>query len=323
MRLDPETFRHLVAEASLAPSTHNTQPTRWRLTAEGRVQVLVDVTRRLPVGDPTDHDLNMSQGCAVEGFCLAASQRGLSVAVRQDEDGVAQLTLIEGGEADALAPYVQQRRTYRGRFEQSASSQTALACVIAACPDVVVVDQQDRIAALAALYDEASLRWFRNAPYRAELLSWMRLSRSHPDWARDGLNAEAMEMSGFEAAGAGLVLRPGVFETLDHVGLAKALVAEAAVVRSAAAIALFHRPVDEPPFETGRRFHRVWLEFTRAGLSAAPMAVLADDPEARDAIQRDFAIGPDRRLITGFRLGFAPVRALAPKPRLPLDQLIV
>lgn len=130
-------------------------------------------------------------------------------------------------------------------------------------------------------------------------------------------------MSAIEAAGAGLVLRPGVFEGLDRIGLAGALVAEAAVVRSASAIALFHRPAGEAPFETGRRFHRVWLGFTQVGLSASPMAVLADDVEARARVQADFGIGDDRRLITAFRLGVAPARDLTPKPRLPLDTLIV
>jgi hypothetical protein len=35
-----------VAEASLSPSVHNTQPTRWRLTPDGQVEVLEDPKRR-------------------------------------------------------------------------------------------------------------------------------------------------------------------------------------------------------------------------------------------------------------------------------------
>jgi hypothetical protein len=320
--LDTETFRALVAEASLSPSVHNTQPTRWRLTPDGQVEVLEDEGRRLKVGDPKGRDLSVSHGAAVEGFCLAAGLRGLAVTVRHDGDGVAQLTVGPGRAADPLAPFLTQRRTYRGKFEQGEAARAALAR-LTPDDDLTVVEAPDPVAALATLYDDAGLRWFRNRPYRAELMSWMRLSRRHPMWALDGLNAEAMEMSGVEATGAGLVLRRGVFETLDRVGLAGALVAEAAVVRSASAIALFHRPVNEAPFETGRRFHRIWLGFTQAGLSASPMAVLADDPEARKSVQTDFGIGGDRRLITAFRLGIAPDRDLPPKPRLVLATLIV
>ena len=322
MTLDAETFRALVAEAALSPSVHNTQPTRWRLTPDGRVQVLEDESRRLPVGDPEGRDLNVSHGSAVEGFCLAAGRRGLSVDVGHDGVSVAELTVRPGEASDPLAAYLTQRRTYRGKFEGGEVAHAALAR-LERSDDLIVVQTPEPIAELARLYDEASLRWFRNAPYRAELVSWMRLSRRHPSWALDGLNAEAMEMSGIEAVGAGVVLRPGVFETLDRVGLAATLVAEAAVVRSASAIALFHRPANETPFDTGRRFHRTWLGFTRAGLSAAPMAVLADDVEARERVKADFGIGDDRCLITAFRLGIAPDRDLAPKPRLELDTLIV
>lgn len=322
MTLDAETFRALVAEAALSPSVHNTQPTRWRLTPDGRVQVLEDERRRLPVGDPEGRDLNVSHGSAVEGFCLAAGRRGLSVDVGRDGVHVAELTVRPGEVSDPLAAYLTQRRTYRGKFEGGQAAHAALSR-LERSEDVIVVQTTKRIAELARLYDEASLRWFRNAPYRAELVSWMRLSRRHPSWSLDGLNAEAMEMSGIAAAGAAVVLKPRVFETLDRVGLASTLVAEAAVVRSASAIALFHRPANEAPFDTGRRFHRAWLGFSQAGLSAAPMAVLADDVEARERVKADFGIGGDRRLIIVFRLGIAPVRDLAPKPRLGLDSLIV
>jgi hypothetical protein len=322
MTLDAETFRALVAEASLSPSVHNTQPTRWRLAPDGRVQVLEDESRRLPIGDPEGRDLNVSHGSAVEGFCLAAGRRGLTVDVGYDGVNVAELTVRPGEVSDPLAAHLTQRRTYRGKFESGEAGHVALAR-LEQSDDLIVVQTPQPIAELARLYDEASLRWFRNTPYRAELMSWMRLSRRHPSWSLDGLNAEAMEMSGIEAAGAGVVLKPGVFETLDRVGLAGALVAEAAVVRSASAIALFHRPANEAPFDTGRRFHRAWLGFTQAGLTAAPMAVLADDAEARERLEADFGIGGDRRLVTAFRLGIAPARDLAPKPRLGLDALIV
>jgi hypothetical protein len=317
-----ELFEALVAEASLAPSVHNIQPTRWRLSPEGQVIVLEDPARRLPIGDPEHRDVSVSHGCAVEGFCLAASERGLGVTVEPAVGGVATLTMSGGGQVDPLAPFARQRRTYRGRFQDPSLAAPACAQVAEACPDLTVVQASDQIADLANLYDEASLRWFRERTYRAELVSWMRLSRRHPAWSRDGLNAEAMEMSPLQAAGAGLVLRPGVFEALDRIGMAKGLVAEASVVRSAAAVALFHRPADETPFETGRRFHRVWLIFTQAGLSASPMAVLADDSQASATVAARFDLGPGRRLITAFRLGVAPSRALPPKPRLPLDVLI-
>jgi hypothetical protein len=184
MALDADLFRALVAEAALSPSVHNTQPTRWRLTPDGRVEVLEDPMRRLAVGDPDGRDLNVSHGSAVEGFRLAASLRGLETDVQPGDGALARLSLRPGGLADPLAAFLTQRRTYRGKFEQGGAAMAALARLEPA-DDLILVQASEQVAGLAALYDAASLRWFRNAPYRAELVSWMRLSRRHPLWSLD------------------------------------------------------------------------------------------------------------------------------------------
>jgi nitroreductase len=320
----------LAAEANLAPNVHNTQPTRWRLEAEGSVLVLEDTTRRLTVGDPSGRDAAISHGAAIEGFAMASAARGIGVCVepleRPADHGlrpVARLTLNFNGaaETDELRAFVPVRRTYRGAFVPT--GQPSALDSLAAVEDVRLVRTPEGVARLAQLNDAASLGVFRDRAYRAELLSWMRLSRRDPRWSVDGLNAEAMEMSGVVAAAAGVVLRPGIFEALDRIGAVRLFVAEVDVVKSAQAVALFHRPVTEGPLQTGRRFYRLWLEFARLGLSASPMAVLADNEFTRAIIAREFQLPADRRLITTFRLGIAPSRKLSPKPRLPAAALVV
>ena len=326
---DADDVADFAAEANLAPNVHNTQPTRWRLEADGRVLVLEDAARRLAVGDPSGRDAAVSHGAAIEGFAMASAARGFALDVAPLEGAtehglraVARLNLRPGvATADELRGFVAQRRTYRGAFVRP--RQPLALDRLAAADDVTLVRAPQEIARLAALNDAASLGVFRNGAYRAELLSWMRLSRRDPRWGVDGLNAEALEMSDIVAAAAGMVLKPGVFETLDRIGAAGLFVAEAGVVRSAAAVALFHRPVTESPLLTGRRFYRLWLEFAKLGLSAGPMAVLADDEPTRATIAREFQIPADRRLITAFRLGVAPSRGLSPKPRLPVASLMV
>jgi nitroreductase len=326
MRLTSENFATLVERANLAPSVHNTQLTRWRLSDDGSVLVLEDPTRRLPVADPAGRDAAVSHGAAIEGFRLACADAGSAVDVERldgpDEGGlrpVARLTLRDGGQADPLSTYVATRRSYRGTFAKRALP--ANLDTLSAAGDVVLVQTAAGLARLAELNDEGALRTYRDRPYREELRSWLRLSRRHPQWALDGLNAEEMAMSGVTAAGAALVMAR--FELLDRIGVASALVAEAAVIRSAKAIALLHRPASEDPFLTGRRFYRLWLEFTALGLSAAPMSVLADDEDIRATIAREFSLPEDHRLINAFRLGIPPPRNVGPKPRLPRSTLVV
>ena len=321
--MSPETFAALVADAALSPNVHNIQPTCWRRIDDATVAAAPAPGRTLPVGDPTGRDVAASHGAAVEGFILAASLRGLGMTPAAPQDSeVARLIIGGAGTPDPLAPFLTRRRTYRGAFTPD-RAEAELDALAQAAPDLTVLHDRTDIDDVARLNDQASLRGFCHSGFRAGLLAWMRLSPRHPRWAIDGLNARAMQMSGLEAAAAGVVLRPGVFEFLYRLGLAGALTGEAAVVRSSAAVALFHRPADEAPFETGRRWHRVWLEMTRQGLSAAPMTVLADDETADRALADRFGRPAGARLITVFRIGVAPENALPPPARRPVADLIV
>lgn len=321
--MSPETFAAIVADAALSPNVHNIQPTQWRRIDDATVAAIQAPGRTLPVGDPSGRDVAASHGAAVEGFILAASLRGLTLALTAPADGeIARLTVTGKAAPDPLAPFLTRRRTYRGKFT-SDRAEAALDALVQAAPDLPVLRDRDDIDHVARLNDQAGLRAFRQGGFRAELLAWMRLSPRDPRWSVDGLNARAMEMSGLEALGAGIVLKPGVFEFLDRLGLAGALTGEAAVVNSSAAVALFHRPAGEPPFETGRRWHRVWLEITRLGLSAAPMTVLADDEAAASALAARFGQPPGARLITAFRIGRVADNALPPPARRAVGDLIV
>src|SRR5262249_45918380 len=65
----------LLAEVRLAPSLHNGHAMRWRLD-DGRVILLGDPTRAIPVADPDGRDWRLSHGTALEGLALALARRG-------------------------------------------------------------------------------------------------------------------------------------------------------------------------------------------------------------------------------------------------------
>ena len=154
-------------------------------------------TGRLPVGDPLGRDADVSHGAAVEGFALAASARGWRLGMTplggnpgQPNREVARLALAPGGDPDPLHAWMARRQSYRGAFPKGMSrrSQAGLAA-LAADGDARVVTAPGEVAHLAGLNDLAALATYRDGAFRAELLSWMRLSRGDPRWARDGLNA--------------------------------------------------------------------------------------------------------------------------------------
>ncbi len=325
--------RHALAgEANIAPSVHNIQPTRFRFAEDGAIAVFEDRKRRLPVGDPSGADSWRSLGAASEGLSIALSARGFAtnvvwmdvadggVALRQ----IARITVAGDAAPDRLRAVVPRRATWRGAFAAKDAAASKGLEVFRETPDLQLVEGRSAVADIARLYDATSLATLRDTAYRLELRSWMRLGRLNGNWCRDGLNAHAMAMSTFEAAGADIVLGERMFPMLDKIGLTGPLIAEGAKVRSAAAIGLFHRPAEEHEFETGRRFYRLWLEITAAGLCLCPMSVLSDTPATATQLKAQHGVDPARKLVNVFRIGMRPAQASQPRrARLPAWDLLV
>lgn len=319
-------LRSIVAAAMASPSVHNVQPARWRIEGETLV-LLEDTARRLTVGDPSGNDAAISLGAAAEGAVIAASGAGLAALVERLSGGAAgglrpfaRLTFAPGGATDPLLAVLETRASWRGAFLPPNAQDRAAALALAG-EDRVILSDPAAIAEAATLYDRASYRIMRGRAFRAELRHWMRLSPRHRDWARDGLNAAAMQLSGVEAVAAGAVLGP-LFRPLSVLGLAPALLAEAKGFATAAAVVLFHRPASEDPFDSGRAFHRLWLEVDAGGLGGNVLAALADDPAASTSLRHAHGIGADRRLVSALRIGRRDGAPFA-RARLPLSEVLL
>ena len=301
----------VVTEALLAPTVHNTQPTLWTFDRDGLILTL-DPPRRLAVGDPEGRDAAVSLGAALRGTEIALSRQGVGCAIERNGTTV---RLAFRGEASPAWPIgvVKARRTWRGGFLAGIGR-------LPRRDDAAVVEDAAEIGWLADLNDRVSLDVLRDPAFRDELRSWMRLSRRHPEWSRDGLNAEALDMGRVESMAAGVVLRRRVFEVFDRMGLGRAVTGEAGKTRSSQAVIGFHRPEGEDPVDSGRAFLDLWLECAEGGLAAWPMAALADVPEARAEVSRRIGIPGGRRLMTMLRVGPAPMGP--PKARLPVGEVL-
>lgn len=331
MMLDRPLLEELLAEVRLAPSVHNIQPTRWRLLGDDALLLLEDIARRLPAADPSGHDVRLSHGAAIEGLSLALGRRGLRIAEVEPltdataSDGlqqVARITVTTGGELDGLADFVAVRASWRGGFRPvDQAGEAALYMFSAMAGDVQLVRGADSIDAIAGLADEAGFHFLCDDAHRAELLRWMRLSRSDPAYQRDGLSAEAMAMPGVVALGTRLVLGP-LFPLLRRLGLAASLVSERGKFANSA-VALFHRPEGEDPLATGRAFYRAWLMMTARGLAACPVSVLADWPTSNRWLVEKHGVPAGRRLVNVFRLGQPDDTPSGARARLPVAELIV
>lgn len=198
MNLSVPQLQALVQAATLAPSSHNTQP--WLFRLEGEViELLADRTRALPVNDPDDRELTISCGCALLNLRIAAAAAGLQAQVEPwpdaaDTDLLARVHLAPG-RADptdaALQAAMAERRTYRERFAATAVDPMALHSLVHAvhseAASLAVLDTTDQRLAAAALVAEGDAMLWANPSWRRELAVWM-----HPRRSGDGLTLPAL-----------------------------------------------------------------------------------------------------------------------------------
>lgn len=335
MILNPNLRAAIVAKANRAPSVHNTQPARWAFDEDG-VEIFADESRFLNIGDPTLQDAGVSCGAALEGTILALAEQDIGVASVEDfwasdkpsnypgMKWAARLKLKAGANADPLRDYVDGRFTWRGVFTPCSDTvRKSLLEWSQTVSDIALVSAPDGIAKLADLNDAASLKFFKNRPYRQELLSYMRLSEKHPLWDVDGLNRESMQLSKLEGAAAGVILRHPIFEGFNALGLGKTIVTEAVKTKSSTAIGFYTKPAGTSPIQMGRDLYRRWLELTELGFSVWPMAVVADDPTSAEYCKLAFNLKADDKLINVLRIGTVAEGTSVPPARLPETALIL
>jgi hypothetical protein len=184
----------LVARATAAPSSHNTQP--WLFEIDGdAITLIADRTRALPVNDPDDRELTISCGAALMNLRVAARASGLDADVEALPDGddaerLAVVRLRAGSPASAadreLDAAIDVRRTYRGilldRPVPEPLGHAIVAAVDAEGARMLTIAGDDERQELIELIVEGDHRHFDDRSWRRELAAWM-----HPRRDRDGL----------------------------------------------------------------------------------------------------------------------------------------
>jgi hypothetical protein len=312
----------LVGKAVLAPSGHNTQPWRFR-AGDGRITILPDLSRRLPVVDPDDHALYISLGAALENLRVAARHSGFASEVEYfppeaDDALVLHLTPGERPAEGALykaIPIRQSTRTlYDGRRIPADHLHRLDRASTQAGVGFRLFTEPDGIAALIELVKEGNREQMRDAAFVAELLSWIRFSRDEARESGDGLTATALGMPTVPRwLGTSIMkmfLKPE----------AQAKQAEK-MIRSSSALMLFvaERNDRETWVRLGQSFERVALTATTMGIKQAHMNMPCEVLSVRSQLQRHLGLADEQPLLL-LRIGYGPARPRS--PRRPLGEVL-
>lgn len=189
----------LLATAARAPSVHNTQPWRFKVTQRS-IELHADPSRRLRQ-DRAGREMVMSCGAALFGLRLAVRELGyVPLSVLQPDpsrsDLLARVTLgapatITDSERELLAA-MPRRHTHRGRFEPGPLPDGLLARIQHEArlegAQIAFIGRREDYLKLATLAADAARKQALDPTVRAETRRWTREAHS-PD--RDGISGSA------------------------------------------------------------------------------------------------------------------------------------
>lgn len=260
----------LVRLATLAASSHNTQP--WKFHLEDKaVTVLPDFSRRCPVVDPDDGHLYKSLGCAVENLVQAAAAQGHVAQVVFDREERAIRVSLErspsakGGDLFHAIPRRQcTKLPYDGR---TIGSQERGLLERAGAGDgvrVVMIDDPRTREAVIEYVREGDVAQLSDRAFRKELVAWLRFNDASAIMTGDGLSGRTAGQPSIPDWLASLVIG----FVLTGRGQART---DERNIRSSALIAAFVADRDdlEAWIETGRSYERFALQATALNIRTA------------------------------------------------------
>ncbi|WP_018994279.1 nitroreductase family protein [Thioalkalivibrio sp. ALgr1] len=313
MQIDP-VIREWLRLAGQAPSSHNTQPWRFRVDRAG-VEVWTDPTRSLPVNDPTGRERIISCGCAVLNLRVAAAADGQGLNVRPEQAGdgpfVRLLTGHHGGAGQQdLAPlreWIGERRSWRGRFLTGEISPDIVETLVHAARQegawLRPITGDERREEVANLIRAATAAQWKNPAWRRELAQWMR-----PASRGDGLPVGRV---------TGGLARWSVRHLVPARAMARG---EARAARAAPLLLALGTGIEGPMqwLTAGQALQRVLLEAARHGLCARYLNQPVQQADWRPQLAETLGGGQPQLL---FALGL-PDGTSHPTPRRPLDDLL-
>jgi nitroreductase len=197
--IDEADFTAGVSAAIRAPSMHNTQPWRFRLTADS-VEVLADRERSLPAADPTGWGLRLACGAATFNLRLEFAVRGRPLDVcwqpsRSDPTVVAVLTPaanrpatpLENSLRDAIGRRHSNRRPFLAEPVPTPARMRLVEAARTEAAWLELVTGMAPVGAVAEIAHAANRVLARDARYAAELGAWTRYGEA----ATDGVPAIA------------------------------------------------------------------------------------------------------------------------------------
>ncbi len=313
--------------ASLAGSSHNTQPWKTEVYTNDSILVFADASRLLKVVDPEGKELFMSIGAFIENLEIAANALGYNATIEYFEPGihdklpVAAIKLIKTGVTQNPQKLIELelRTTLRIPFDTMSINENDRQKLLSAAPENVLIipsnSSEGRYMATNELKAYTMQAWQKDA--QDELSEWMRFSDKDVNSKRDGLTPAGMGIKGIGGFMVRTFMKPqdskkesfvkaGVEKTrtqVENCGAWILISAENNTVRAC--------------IEAGRTYERMNIMCRSLNIGYHPMNQLLEIPQIESTVNRKLL--PNQRIMFVARIGYVKIYPAPVSKRRPVE----
>lgn len=313
--------RELVRLATLAASSHNTQPWKFRFGRDV-IEILPDYERRCPVVDPDDAHLFKSIGCAAENLVHAVAAQGCDAEV--DFNATAESVLVHLRASSAprqtdLFRAITVRQCTKTLYDGSPLANDQLRALEVAGQSssvrTIFLAERKQMEKVVEYVNQGNHAQLSDPAFRRELISWIRFSPGEALRTRDGLSGRTGG-------------QPSIPRWLAHFIIPFVLTpktqadTDARNIRSSSAVAILVAAGDDKPawVEIGRVYERLALQAAAFGLRNAFINQPIEVRSLRPQFESWLGLKGERAHLI-VRIGRAP---LAPYSlRRPVEEVIL
>jgi len=329
-----------LAYAILAPNPHNRQPWQFDLVGEDRIDVHIDLDRRLPHTDPLDRQITIGFGCMLELLRIAAAEKGYVAELTPFPDGesqprldggrIAQVIFTAASDArkDSLFTNILERRSTKEPFDrgQPVAADTLSKVIAAGQGDLeiggtVEAAQRDRIIDLA--WQGFTIEYETDLT-RRESIDLMRIGNRAVVDNPDGIDLGGVQMGLFKMTG---IVTPEGLDTPGSTAFEQGVKMYDPIIHSAQGFTWIKSADDTrvTQLQAGRAWVRMNLAAQQVGLCIHPLSqILQEFPEMAvpyQAIRDELDVEAGGAVQMLGRIGYTKFPAAS--PRWPLESKLI
>jgi len=329
-----------LAYAILAPNPHNRQPWQFDLVGEDRIDVYVDLERRLPHTDPFDRQITIGFGCMLELLRMAAAERGYLAEMTPFPDGEAyprlsgnriaqvRFSKIAAPDKDPLFASILERRSTKEPFDTDRPVEKDMIDRIIAgglgsldIGGTIDPELRDRIIMLAWQGFQIELA---TDVTRRESVDLMRIGNREVNENPDGIDMGGLSMGLFKMTG---IINRKDLDTPGSMAYNEGLKMYEPIIHSAQGFVWIKAEENTrlSQLDAGQAWVRMNLAAQQNGVCVHPLSqILQEFPEMAEpyeAIRTELEVQPDGVIHMLGRVGYTKFPAAS--PRWPIESKLI